>query len=132
MAGRLSLEELLYIHEAQIAAFGGAEGIRDRGLLESALARPSAAYGGQKAHRSPFARAAALMEALIQNYGFVDCNKRTAATAMILWLGREGYELDTSDEDLVEVAVGIAEHRVALDQLTAWIKQRGRLVRADQ
>ncbi len=72
------------------------------------------------------------MEALIQNHGFVDCNKRTAATAMILWLGREGYELDTSDEDLVEVAVGIAEHRAALDQLTAWIKQRGRLVTADQ
>ncbi len=126
MAGRLTLEELLYIHEAQLAAFAGAEGVLDRGLLEAALARPSAAFEGHEPHRTPFARSAALMEALIRNHGFKDGNKRTGATAMIIWLEREGYELDASDDELVRVAVAVADHASSLSELGAWIEKRSR------
>ncbi len=120
------LEELLYIHEAQLIAFGGAQGVRDPRLLQSALARPPGGFGGQAAYPTPFARAAALMESLLQNQGFIDGNKRTGTLAMILWLEREGYDLDTSNEELVEVALGVAERRYSSVRLSLWIKQKCR------
>jgi len=126
VAGWLTLEELLYIHEAQLTAFGGADGILDRGLLEAALARPSAVFDGHEPHPTPFARAAALMEAVIQNHGFTDGNKRTGATAMIIWLEREGYELDSSDDELIRVAIGVADHSCPLPELSIWIERRSR------
>ncbi len=126
MAGWLTLEELLYIHEAQLTAFGGAGGILDRGLLEAALARPSAVLEGHEPHRTAFARAAALMEAVIQNHGFVDGNKRTGATATIIWLEREGYVLESSDDELIRVAVRVADHSCPLAELSTWIERRSR------
>src|SRR5579859_1629242 len=83
---RLTIEQLLWLHTVAITEFGGASGVRDRGLLESALARPLAAFGGHRPFETPLARAAALAEALIQNHGFVDGNKRAAVYAMGWWL----------------------------------------------
>ncbi len=66
------------------------------------------------------------MEGLIQNHGFIDGNKRTGTLAMILWLEREGYDLDTSNEELVEVAVGVAERSYSSVRLSLWIQQKCR------
>jgi len=112
----------MFLHTVVIAEFGGSEGVRDRGLLESALARPLAGFGDVRLYETPFSRAAALLEALIQNHGFVDGNKRTAVMAAAFWLEREGYTLTASQDDLVETALAVAEHRLSLGELTDWLE----------
>lgn len=118
----VSIKQLIFLHTVAIVEFGGAEGIRDRQLLEAALARPLSGYGGVRLYTTPFARAAALMEALIQYYGFVDGNKRTAVMAAAFWLEREGSTLATSQDALVETAISVAEHRLSLWELASWLE----------
>ncbi len=112
----------MFLHAVALGEFGGLEGIRDPGVLESALARPLAAYGDRRLYPTPFARAAALMDALIRDHGFVDGNKRTAVMAAAFWLEREGYRLEAEEDQLVDAAVSVAEHRLPLKELTAWIE----------
>jgi death-on-curing protein len=122
----ITLRQLLFLHTVAIVEFGGAEGIRDRGLLEAAIERPLAGLGGARFYTTPFSRAAALMEALIRHHGFVDGNKRTAVMATAFWLEREGYLLAASQHDVVEAAVGVAEHRWGLEGLAQWLKANSR------
>ncbi len=73
----LTLEDVLEIHALQLARYGGADGLRDPGLLESALAQPQASFGGDFVHESLFAMAAAYLFHIVSNHAFVDGNKRT-------------------------------------------------------
>jgi death-on-curing protein len=81
----LDVEDVLLIHEEQLAKYGGAEGLRDAGLLESAVAMPSATAGGELAHDDLFAMAAAYAFHIAQNQPFVDGNKRTGLLAAIVF-----------------------------------------------
>ncbi len=118
----VSIEQLVFLHTVAILEFGGAEGIRDRSLLKAALARPLSGFGDVRLYTTPFERAAALMEALIQNHGFVDGNKRTAVMAAAFWLEREGYTLTASPDALVETALSLAEHRLSLQDVACWLE----------
>ena len=82
----LSLEQVLGLHRIQLQRFGGAAGLRDRGLLESALARPQMTFGGEDLYPDIPAKAAALLHSLVANHPFVDGNKRVGAHAGILLL----------------------------------------------
>jgi death-on-curing protein len=112
----LTVREVVLLQALVIEMTGGGIGLRDRGLLESALARPLS--GVDESYLFPEApdRAAALLHALIQNHPFVDGNKRTATLAAALWCHREGYQLLMSDEAIVELALGIATHRIDVAQ----------------
>lgn len=83
-----------------------------------------AGSGGQLLYRTPFARAAALAEGLALNHGFVDGNKRTALYAMAFWLEREGYRLETADEELVDLALKIARDEVDIETVATWLEER--------
>ncbi|MGH7869995.1 MAG: type II toxin-antitoxin system death-on-curing family toxin [Candidatus Dormibacteraceae bacterium] len=120
----MTLEELIYIHIEAIDRFGGVQGIRDSGLLESALARPATSFSGIQLYSTPFDRSAALLASLIQNPGFIDRNKRTGVAAMIVWLNREGWELEADDQELVEMAISVAEHGFSLGQISEGLRQR--------
>jgi death on curing protein len=122
----ISLEELVWMHTVAVTEFGGAQGIRDRGLLESAIARPLAAFGGKNLYDTPFKRAAALAESLVSNHGFVDGNKRTAMYAMAAWLEREGHVIDAARGELRDFALAIASHELSTEQIAAWLVQRSR------
>jgi death on curing protein len=122
----ISLEELVWMHTVAVTEFGGAQGIRDRGLLESAIARPLAAFGGKNLYDTPFKRAAALAESLVSNHGFVDGNKRTAMYAMAAWLEREGHFIDAARGELRDFALAIASHEISAEQIAAWLVQRSR------
>ena len=118
----LSIEQLIFLHTVAIVEFGGAEGIRDRGELEAALARPLAGFGRLQLFTTPFARAAALMESLLRNHGFVDGNKRTAVMAAAFWLEREGYVLEASQSQMVEAVVSVTERQLSHEKLTLWFE----------
>ena len=120
----VSLEELVWMHTVAVTEFGGSPGIRDRGLLESAIARPLASFGGKNLYDTPFKRAAALAESLVLNHGFVDGNKRTAMYAMAAWLEREGHVLEAARGQLRDLALSIASHELSTEQIAVWLAQR--------
>jgi death-on-curing protein len=89
----LELDELLAIHASRIERYGGGLGIRDVGLLQSALQMPRAQFGGQYLHSSLEEMAAAYLFHIAQNHPFIDGNKRAALGAMIAFLGLNGFWL---------------------------------------
>ena len=122
----ISLEELIWMHTVAVTEFGGLQGIRDGGLLESALARPLATFGGKNLNDTPFKRAAALAESLVLNHGFVDGNKRTAMYAMAAWLERKGYVFEAARGELRDLALTIASHQLSTEQIAGWLAERSK------
>lgn len=92
----LSLDDALYIHAEQLRLFGGARGVRDYGLIESALLRPQTGY-----YADLIEQAAALWESLAMNHGFVDGNKRVAFASMDIFLGLNGARLEAEPAAVV-------------------------------
>jgi death-on-curing protein len=90
----LSLEDVLCLHADQVRLFGGHEGVRDLGLLESAIAQPQAMFGGEYLHHDIFEMAAAYVFHLVQNHPFCDGNKRTGVVAALVFLDFNGVEID--------------------------------------
>nr|WP_232343613.1 type II toxin-antitoxin system death-on-curing family toxin [Novosphingopyxis sp. YJ-S2-01] len=106
------------LHEAQIAEHGGGSGLRDQGLLESALARPQniAAYGEPSAAEL----ATAYLFGLAKNHPFVDGNKRTAAVCALLFLRLNGFDFTIGEAELVVLVLGVAAGELSEDDVTAW------------
>jgi death on curing protein len=108
----LDIEEVLLIHEEQLPRYGGSPGIRDRGLLESAVAMPRATAGGEFAHEDLFAMAAAYAFHIAQNQPFVDGNKRTGLLAALVFLDLNGVEIADSEGRLYDAMIAIAERKL--------------------
>jgi death on curing protein len=112
----------LAVHDEQLAEHGGAPGVRDVGLLESALARPRNAY--QHGERSYAAMAASLAAGIARNHPFIDGNKRVSLVLMELFLALNGLELVATDEDCVVIMLALASGEVAGDELADWLAAR--------
>ncbi len=117
----LTLGEVVDLHRRVLAQSGGASGIRDLGLLESALAQPSATFDGADLHATVIEKAAALGFALVANHAFVDGNKRVGHAAMEVFLVLNGFEISASVDDqerlILDVASGLADR----DALARWL-----------
>ena len=119
----LSLDEVLAIHQRLIGTFGGAAGVRDRGLLESALFRPRTGY-----YDDLVQMAAALFESLLMNHPFIDGNKRVAFFATDVFLRLNGWKLQVEPEEAHSFLVGLMEQgQCDFERLAPWI--RGAMVR---
>jgi death on curing protein len=118
----LSITVVLAIHDAQIAEHGGSDGVRDMGVLESAIARPQhpEAYGAPDLA----ALAAALAYGIAQNHGFVDGNKRTSAVATETFLELNGATLTATDAEIVETWSELGAGKLSEDALADWIRAR--------
>jgi death-on-curing protein len=111
------------IHEAQIREHGGSLGVRDEGLLESALARPQHKF--EYAVKSDWGMlAAAYAFGLAKNHGFVDGNKRVAFMAAYVFLGLNGYDLDAGEPEVVATMEGVAASTVTEAALAKWFRSR--------
>lgn len=108
----LHVEDVLLIHEEQFAKYGGSAGVRDAGLLDSAVAMPRATAGGGFAHEDLFAMAAAYAFHIAQNQPFVDGNKRTGLLAAIVFLDLNGIVIADPEGRLYDAMVAIAERRL--------------------
>lgn len=115
----LDIEDVLLIHEEQLATYGGAAGIRDTSLLESAVAMPRASAGGELAHEDLFAMAAAYAFHVAQNQPFLDGNKRTGLLAALVFLELNGVAIRDPDGRLHDAMLGIAERRLDKTGLAA-------------
>ena len=101
----LTLDDIIESHLNQIDTYGGSHGIRDIGLLESAIAQPEASFGGQYLHADIFEMAAAYLYHLVMNHPFVDGNKRVGLEAALIFLEINNENLNASDEELVDLVL---------------------------
>jgi death-on-curing protein len=124
----LTLEEVLLLHARLIQRTGGSGGVRDMGLLDSALARPRATFGGEDLYPSLWHKAAALMHSLIKNHPFVDGNKRTALTATGLFLEVNGYTLTASNEQVLDFAKRAAVGKGDIKSIAMWLEKHSKAI----
>lgn len=104
----LTLDEVIAIHGDQVERYGGSLGVRDWGLLKSAIAMPAAAFGGQYLHSDIFEMAAAYLFHLVQNHPFIDGNKRVGAVAADVFLTMNEYLLTAEQDDYAELVLAVA------------------------
>jgi death-on-curing protein len=118
----LTVEQVLFIHFRLLGETGGGHGLRDLGLLESAVARPRATFDRRELYPDVFHQAAALLDSLINNHPFVDGNKRTGITAAGLFLRRNGWRLQTGNAELEQFTLQVARGELEVDGMAAWLK----------
>jgi death on curing protein len=114
----LTLDEVLEIHAQQIELYCGSDGVRDPAGFESAVATPMATFGGEFLHSTIPSMAAAYLFHLCQNHPFVDGNKRTGANAAITFLLINDWELDFSEDELVDLVLSVASGATSKPDLT--------------
>ena len=117
----LSKEQVLMLHEQLIAATGGINGVRDEGLLDSALANPFQSFGGEELYPSIQAKAAQLCYGLVKNHSMIDGNKRIGAHVMLVFLALNGYELSYEQGELVDIILCLAAGEMSVENLLQWI-----------
>jgi death-on-curing protein len=120
----LSVEQVLRLHVHQIGRFAGGKGLKDRGALEAAVARPRATFGGEDLYADVASKTAALMHSLVMNHPFVDGNKRVGAMAAELFVEINERKLLASDEDFEEITLAVARGEVDAGRLAIWFRQR--------
>jgi death-on-curing protein len=117
----LTLDEVLAIHAHQVARYGGTLGLRDRGLLESALAMPKATFAGELLHPTREEQAAAYLFHLVKNHPFLDGNKRVALVCSLAFLRLQGTRIVATDAELVALVLGVAEGRVSRAEVAVFL-----------
>ena len=120
----LSAAQLVALHGELMKAFGGRRGLRDRGALEAAAARPGMTFDGEDLYPDLAAKAAALMHSLVLNHPFVDGNKRIGAAAAELVVEVNGYRLRADDADLESITFSTAKGELSAEALAIWFRQR--------
>ena len=120
----VSEEDCLSFHDKLLARFGGASGVRDRGLLASALARPQHLF----AYENPTmcAMAAAYAHGIVKNHPFVDGNKRSGLLAATLFLEANGIRFSATEEDAVVQTLALAAGAITAEDFAAWLKRVSR------
>ncbi|MCT7972936.1 type II toxin-antitoxin system death-on-curing family toxin [Laspinema olomoucense] len=120
----IQLSQVLDIHNRQINKFGGTSGIRDEGLLDSALAQPQATFGGQLLHPTLPEQAAAYLYHLAKNHPFVDGNKRTAFAVMDTFLRINRYRLDLSPDATYQMVLDVVGDKMSKEALSRRLRIR--------
>ncbi len=119
----LTAEQVLFIHSRLIDETGGSHGVRDLGLLQSAVSRPKTTFGSENLYPDICHKAAALMESIIKNHPFIDGNKRTAITSAGIFLQINGYYLKTTQNELELFTIKVATGKISFENIVEWFKK---------
>ena len=120
----LSVEDVLVIHANTIGVEGGSPGLRDAGLLESAVLMPQQRFGGEYLHDGLAAMAAAYLFHIAQNHAFYDGNKRTAALSALVFVDINGIDALPEPDEMERAILTVAAGEMSKKKLTAWMKSR--------
>ncbi len=119
----LTPQNVIQIHFELVEETGGLQGLRDLGLLESAVLRPQATFDGKDLYPTLIIKAGALVHSLLLNHVFADGNKRTATISMAEFLIINGKEFKATNKEVVEFALWVENKKPTIDQIAAWIKK---------
>ena len=122
----LDLDQVLRLHRSLIEHYGGTEGVRDLGLLDSAIATPQAGFGGQYLHHDLFEMAAAYLFHIVGNHPLLDGNKRTGAASAIVFLAINGVTIENDEAGLVDLTLRVATGRATKAQAAEFLRTRAR------
>jgi death-on-curing protein len=117
----LTIAEVLETYQRIMAQSGGLVGIRDFGALESAISQPYMTFGGNELYPSLVEKAAALGFSLIQNHPFTDGNKRTGHAVMAMFLAMNGYKINASIDEQVEIILSLASGNLTRESFATWL-----------
>lgn len=120
----VSLQDALAMHALSIKRYGGAEGTRDEGLLESALAQPAQTFDDVELYPSLAEKAARYAYGIVNNHPFADGNKRTGAAVLGVFLRANGVRFKPRLIDMQNVIIAIADGTMSYDELVAWIEKQ--------
>lgn len=118
---RLTKKQVLMLHTQLIESTGGSDGIRDEGMLDSALESPFQSFGGEELYPSIQAKAARLCYGLVKNHAMVDGNKRIGTHTMLVFLAVNGYELKYTQKELYELILCVADRKKEYEDILSWI-----------
>ncbi|HSW71562.1 MAG TPA: type II toxin-antitoxin system death-on-curing family toxin [Gammaproteobacteria bacterium] len=118
----ITVEDVINYHTQMINEFGGSHGIRDMGLLISAVEMPKATFVGQDLHASIFDKAAAYLFHIISNHPFIDGNKRTATATTITFLIANDIQLSYDSFDFEEFVVSVAQGKLKKEEISEFLK----------
>lgn len=118
----ITLDEVLAIHDDMVERYGGSFGIRDLGLIQSAIARPQASFGGVDLYPGIIDKASALFHSLIFNHAFADGNKRTALTSTARFLHLNGYDLNAQQKELIDFPLKVENKHLSFEEIAKWLK----------
>lgn len=118
---RLSKEQVILLHKRLIETTGGSDGIRDIGMLDSALANPFQSFENKELYPSVQAKAAQLCFGIVKNHPMIDGNKRLGAHVMLVFLALNGYELVYTQQELSGVILDLASGKIDADDILQWI-----------
>ncbi len=118
----ITKEIILRLHELSIIEYGGAHGLRDEGLIESAVARPYQTFGGEDLYQTVYEKAAALAQSIIINHPFVDGNKRTGFLGLLSVLDGENVALTASNELIYAFVIDISTGSKSFEEIVEWLK----------
>jgi death on curing protein len=118
----LTADQVLFIHYRLVNETGGEHGIRDIGLLESAVARPKATFDDQELYSDIFEKAAALMESLVNNHPFMDGNKRTGVACAVLFLRQNNVTFSAQNSELEKFTLQVAKSELEPGGMAEWFK----------
>lgn len=119
----LSTQKILQLHHFLIQETGGLDGLRDEGLLDSAVQGPFATFDRQELYPSLEQKAAKLGYTLAKNHAFLDGNKRIGTYSMLIFLDVNGVAMEYSDDDLISLGFGIADGSLHYEEVLSWIQQ---------
>lgn len=118
---RLTTKQVISLHSSLIEATGGTDGVRDMGLLESALEAPFQTFGGKDLYPTLIQKAARLGHSLISNHPFVDGNKRIGIHTMLVFLAANGVEIECTQKELIDVGLSLADGTMNAEKLLIWL-----------
>jgi death-on-curing protein len=119
----LGLAEVLLIHQDQINRYGGEPGIRDLGLLKSAIATPAATFNGEYLHTDISEMAAAYLFHLVKNHPFIDGNKRVGTVAAIIFLKLNSYDFTAAPEKLTKLVIKLASGEISKAEVVMFVER---------
>ncbi len=119
----LSLDDVRELHEDQINLYGGSAGVRDLGLLLSAIEMPKATFAGEFLHEDLYAMAAAYLFHIVQNHPFIDGNKRAGLAAALAFLGLNGFRVTTDNDTLTDLVLNVAQGKVDKTAIAKFLRQ---------
>jgi len=118
---RLSKEQVILLHQRLIETTGGSSGIRDEGMLESALANPFQSFGDVELYPSIQAKAAQLCFGIVKNHPMIDGNKRLGIHVMLVFMAVNGYELLYTQQELSSTILDLAAGKIGFETILQWI-----------